>query len=57
MGFNSRFSKDLLYMLQADSSATLTAKHTLGYPMPLPIVRLVLIRKAMNFAYKAKEFA
>ena len=31
--------------------------HTLGYPMPLPIVRLVLICKAMDFAHKATEFA
>ncbi len=30
---------------------------TTGYPMPLPIVRLVLICKAMDFAYKTMEFA
>ncbi len=26
------------------------------YPMPLPIVMLVLIRKEMDFAYKAIKF-
>ncbi len=42
----------------SDSSIILVDNgHTLGYPIPLPIVRLVLICKAMNFAHKPTEFA
>ncbi len=31
--------------------------HTPGYPMPLPIVRLVLICKVMDFAHKQISIA
>ncbi len=34
----------------------MTSRHTAGYTMPLLIVRLILISKAMNFAYKAIKF-
>ncbi len=30
--------------------------HMVRYPMPLPIAMLVLIRKEMDFVYKAMEF-
>ncbi len=43
---------------QLDSNNTyLSRSHTPGYPMPLPIVRLVLICKTMDFAHKATESA